>query len=132
MSKSRHTPISGKLSRSFGIDEETATDMVAEFREDGTIAIREEPVDRKLGRGEKLPEVVIDIREAWEAGQKKAVTAQAAPKAVETAIDRVLARLPVADLSEASPGKFTYNAKVWLMKELDREFHPPTTEQETP
>lgn len=121
--KSRHTPISGSLSRSFGIDEETALDLVAELRDDGTIAIREEPVDRKLKRGEKLPEVVINIRETWDAGKKKASNAKAAPKEIESAIDRVLARLPIADLS-GPPEKVGYQAKVWLMKELQKEFHP--------
>lgn len=121
--KSRHTTISGSLARSFGIDEETATDMVAEFRDNGTIAIREEPVNRKLKRGEKLPEIVINIRETWEAGKKKASNAAAAPKEIESAIDRVLARLPIADLS-GTPEKVGYQAKVWLMRELKREFHP--------
>lgn len=121
--KSRHTTLVGSLARSFGIDEENATDLVAEFRDDGTIAIREEPVDRKLKRGEKLPEVVINIRETWDAGKKKANNAAAAPKAIESAIDRVIARLPIADLS-GSPDKVGYNAKAWLMNELQKEFHP--------
>lgn len=121
--KSRHTTLIGSLARSFGIDEETATDLVAEFRDDGTIAIREEPVDRKLKRGEKLPEVVINVRETWNSGKKKANNAAAAPKAIESAIDRVLAKLPIADLS-GSPDKIGYHAKAWLIKELQKEFHP--------
>lgn len=126
--KSRHTTLIGSLARSFGIDEETSTDLVAEFRDDGTIAIREEPADRKLKRGEKLPEVVINVRETWDAGKKKATNAAAAPMAIESAIDRVMARLPIADLS-GSPEKVGYQAKAWLMRELRREFNPtPETE----
>ena len=121
--KSRHTTIAGSLSRSFGIDEINAVDLVAEMRDDGTISIREEPVDRKLKRGEKLPEVIIDVRETWEGGKKKASNAAAAPKEIESAIDRILAKLPIADLS-GDPDKVGYRAKVWLMKELQREFHP--------
>lgn len=127
--KSRHTPIAGKLSRSFGINEDDALDLVAEFRDDGTIAIREEPVDRKLKRGEKLPEVVINVRDTWTAGKKKASTAAAAPKEIETVIDKVLARLPVADLT-GTPEKVGYQAKVWLMRELKKEFHPELNEPE--
>ena len=127
--KSRHTTLTGSLARSFGIDEVNATDLVAEFRDDGTIAIREEPVDRKLKRGEKLPEIVIDVRDTWEAGKKKAQTAAAAPKEIESVIDRILAKLPIADLS-GTPEKVGYHAKVWLMRELKREFHPETNEPE--
>lgn len=121
--KSRHTTLIGSLARSFGIDEENAIDLVAEFRDDGTIAIREEPVDRKLKRGEKLPEVVINVRETWNAGKKKATNASAAPKAIESAIDRVIAKLPIADFS-GTPDKVGYQAKVWLMNELQKEFNP--------
>jgi hypothetical protein len=129
--KSRHTPIAGSLSRSFGIDEINARDLVVEFRDNGTVAIREEPVDRKLKRGEKLPEVEINVRETWEAGKNKAThsVAKAAPKELESAIDRVIAKLPIADLS-GDPEKVGYRAKAWLMKELQREFHPETFEQE--
>lgn len=129
VSKSRHTTLVGSLARSYGIDEESATDMVAEFRDDGTVAIREEPVDRKLKRGEKLPEVVINVRDTWEAGKKKASTAKAAPKEIESAIDRVIARLPIADLT-GTPEKVGYHAKAWLMRELQREFHPEKYETE--
>lgn len=127
--KSRHTPIAGRLSRSFGIDEVNALDLVAELRDDGTISIREEPVDRKLKRGEQLPEVIIDVRETWEAGKKNTVS-KAAPKEIESVIDRVLARLPIADLT-GTPEQVGYRAKAWLMKELKREFHPETANQDT-
>ena len=99
-------------------------DLVAEFREDGTIAIREEPVDRKLKRGEKLPEVVINVMDTWTSGKNKVTND--APKAIESSIDRILARLPVADLS-GPPERVGYQAKVWLMRELQREFHPTQT-----
>lgn len=129
--KSRHTPIAGKLARSFGIDEINATDLVAELRDDGTIAIREEPVDRKLKRGEKLLEVIINVSDAWVAGKNKATAKAEAPRALESAIDRVLSRLPIAELNE-QPGqadKFVYRAKAWLMKELQMELHPDTSEE---
>lgn len=125
--KSRHTTLIGSLARSFGIDEKAATDLVVEFRDNGTIAIREEPVDRKLKRGEKLPEVVISVRETWDAGKKKASNAAATPKAIESAIDRVIAKLPIADFSGA-PDKVGYQVKVWLMNELQKEFNPQQNE----
>lgn len=129
--KSRHTPIAGSLSRSFGIDEINALDLVVELRDNGTIAIREEPVDRKLKRGEKLHEIEINVRDTWDVGKKKAThaVAKAAPKEIESAIDRVIAKLPIADLS-STPARVGYQAKAWLMKELQREFHPEKFEEE--
>jgi len=111
---SRHTRIAGKLSRSFGIVDDE--DLVVEMRDDGTIAIREEPVNRRLKRNEQLDELVIDVRAAWEARKSQ-------PKVgdIERRIDKVLAKLPVMALSGA-PDKVGYQAKVWLMDAMAHEF----------
>lgn len=130
--KSRHTPITGSLTRSYGISDFTALDLVVELRDNGTITIREEPVDRKLKRGEKLPEIEINVRDTWEVGKKKTThaAARAAPEEIVSAIDRVIAKLPIADLS-STPELVGYKAKAWLMKELQKEFHPEKYETES-
>jgi hypothetical protein len=112
--KSRHTAASGRLTRSFGIEDDQ--DLVAEINEDGTLRIREEPVHRKLKRGEAIPEVVLVARDIWDARKTEAPVGD-----TESRIDKVLARLPIADLS-GSPEQVGYRAKVWLMAELKREF----------
>ena len=111
--KSRHTVIAGRLSRSFGITD--GDDLVAEFRDDGTISIREEPTERKLRRGEKLPEVVLNVREVWET-RKNAQSAEDA----KSLIEKVCAKLPIADLS-GTPERVGYQAKVWLLNALKHE-----------
>lgn len=111
---SRHTKASGRLTRSLGIEDDH--DLVAEICDDGTLRIREEPVNRKLRRGEVLPEVALIARDIWEARKTEAPVGD-----TERRIDKVLARLPIADLS-GSPEQVGYRAKVWLMKELKQEF----------
>ncbi len=112
--RSRHTAASGRLTRSLGIDGDY--DLVAEICEDGTLRIREEPVHRKLKRGEALPEVVLVARDIWAARKTDAPVGD-----TESRIDKVLARLPIADLS-GPPEQVGYKAKVWLLRELRREF----------
>lgn len=111
--KSRHTTISGKLARSFGISD--GDDLVVELVDDGTIRIREEPVHRKLRRGEVLPEVVLDVREIW------AKRGEAEPAgAAESLVDRLLAAVPIADLS-GTPQQMGYKTKAFLMGALKKE-----------
>jgi hypothetical protein len=114
MEKSRHTAISGKLTRSYGIQD--SEDLVVEMSDDGNIKIRKEPTDRKLRRGEVLPEVVINVQDAWDNRKEETPTNE-----LESRIDKVLAKLPIADLS-GSPGQVGYIAKIWLMRELKNEF----------
>lgn len=117
---SRHARITGKLSRSFGVEDDQ--DLVVELRGDDTIAIREEPVNRRLRRGEKLDELVLNPRELWDARKAK-------PKLedIEARIDKVLARMPLMQLG--ANDRLAYQAKVWLMREFEREFKP--TQQES-
>lgn len=112
--KSRHTAASGRLTRSFGVKDDQ--DLVAEICDNGTLRIREEPTNRRLKRGEVLPEVVLVIRDIWEARKAEAPVGD-----VERQIDKVLARLPIADLS-STPEQVGYKAKVWLMHALKQEF----------
>jgi hypothetical protein len=73
-------------------------------------------VFRRLKRGEVLPEVIINARAAWDNRQKESPIDD-----VERRIDKVLARIPIADLS-GSAEQVGYRAKVWLMSELKQEF----------
>lgn len=110
--KSRHTPISGKLTRSFGVTGDV--DLVAEMNADGTISIREEPVGRRLGRGEELPEVRVRVRDVWDNSLSvEPITAS------ESWVDALLSSLPIANFS-GSPERVGYLAKVWIMNELKR------------
>jgi hypothetical protein len=101
------------LSRSFGIVD--GDDLVVEMGDDGTVRIREEPVHRKLKRGEVLPEVVLDVREIWD---RRADTEPAG--AVESLVDRLMAAVPIADLS-GTPEQVGYKAKAFLMGVLKKE-----------
>lgn len=119
MSKSRHTSIGQTtLRRSYGITNDE--DLVVSLCPDNRVTIHKEPVDRKLRRGEKLPEVTIDIEEAW-ANRKDDQVDNSTLSELESRIDRVIRKLPIADLS-GSPEKVGYIAKSWLMRELEAEF----------
>lgn len=104
----------GRLTRSYGVEDDE--DLVVELADDGSLRIRAEPVTRRLRRGEVLPEVVVDVRKTWDERKKD----DASPHQIERIIDRVIARLPIADLS-GTPEKVGYQAKVWLLNELRRE-----------
>jgi len=109
--KSRHTTLSGKISRSFGIDEESAKDLVVELNEEKGIVIRKEPTDRKLKRGEVLPAVTIDPEEAFNNAGNPAYE-------VGDIIQALTRKMPVAKFLEGKPEHVDYRAKVWLMDEL--------------
>ena len=106
---SRYTNIGNGITRSLGEDEET--DFVVEIRRDGMIVVREEPL-RRLRRGEKLPEVVIDPWEAW----RNRTAAQVMEP--ETWVDALIRDLPVAKFEGENPSKVAYAMKVWLLEEL--------------
>lgn len=115
MSKSRHTPIGQTtLRRSYGITGNE--DLVVSLHPDNRITIHKEPTDRKLRRGEELPEIAIDIEEAWANRVDDTPVSD-----LESRIDRVVRKLPIADLS-GPPEKVGYIAKSWLMRELKAEF----------
>jgi hypothetical protein len=116
---SRHTPIKGKLTRSFG--QEGNQDLVVEFNEAGYVAMRKEPVDRKLKRGEQLPEARLTLDELWEHVSQVPVSA---PKLgeVEQILDRLLARLATADLGIEEFGERPhYRLKAWLWQQLKNQ-----------
>ena len=105
---SRHTLLKGSISRSLGVDGNE--DTVVEIRDDRTVVIRKEPTDRRLGRGEKLPEVVIDVDDAWEKGN--------AASNAEAKVDQLLSALHTADFSGQTPEKIEYKMRVWLINKL--------------
>jgi hypothetical protein len=127
--KSRHTTMSGRLTRSFWI--EGTEDFVVELVDDGQIIFRKEPADRKIKRGEQLPERRLDIREVMrdlDARPKGEIEATAI-------IERLLEKAPIAKFEEEPPRSVAYAMKVWLIKELKRivtkEEEPPDTEQDS-
>jgi hypothetical protein len=105
--------MSGRLTRSFGIVD--GMDLVVEMSADGVIVIREEPVDRRIGRGETLPEVRVTARDVWDNRSSDTPATEA-----ETWVDHLLTTLPVANLS-GPPERVGYLAKVWIMNELKRK-----------
>lgn len=117
---SRHTPIKGSLTRSFGIDEDHR-DLVVAMHEDGFVSARYEPTDRKLKRGEQLAEGRISVEELWQCHAKPIVT-NAKINEVELILRRILARVPTADLgSEELGSKAHYRLQSWLWQELKKE-----------
>ena len=90
--------------------------MVVEITPDGEVVIREEPTHRRLKRGEKLPEVRINAREAFTSGSRVEEIAQA-----ETWIDALIREAPVAKFEGDSPAKVAYSMKVWLLDRLNGE-----------
>lgn len=111
MASSRHTKLTGKLTRSLGVSE--GRDLVVELDAGGLVRIREEPVDRRLRRGEVLPEVVIDVREAFDKGPG------CAPEDwIERAAARLESKAAIADFGEEAGAKPAYAMKVWLTKAL--------------
>lgn len=110
--KSRHTPLKGKLTRSFGIDDE-ANDLVVEINDEQGIVIRKEPADRKLRRGEVLPSVVINPAEAYKNDGNPAMD-------IAKILQELTRRMPIASFIEGPPNHVDYRAKVWLLAELNQ------------
>lgn len=118
---SRHTPIKGVLTRSFG--EEESRDLVVSMHEEGYVSVRYEPTDRKLKRGEKLEESRISIEDLWELRSAPVVTDVKVGE-VELILNRILGRLPVADFGTEELGnKVHYHAKAWLWQQLKQEIN---------
>jgi len=116
---SRHPPIKGSLTRSFGIEEDR--DLVVAMHEGGYVSVRYEPVDRKLKRGEKVAEARISVEELWELRAKPVVTDVKIDE-VEHVLRRILARVPVADFGSEELGtKVSYRVQAWLWQQLKNE-----------
>jgi hypothetical protein len=116
---SRHTPIKGTLTRSFGEDDDQ--DLVVAMHEEGYVSVRYEPTSRKLKRGEKLPESRISVEDLWEM-RDKPLAAEVKVGEVELILKRILARLPIADFGiEELGNKVHYQAKAWLWQQLKQE-----------
>ena len=115
--KPRHTPIpdKGKLCRSYGMDSETGEDIVVELRK-GEIEIRREPTDRKIKRGEKLPNLVLNVQELAD-NLNSSVDTTEAEVSVQAILDEILLKLPVAKFEEESGNK-GYKVKAWLYQAL--------------
>ena len=113
MSRSRHTPAKGLLTRSLGVEDDT--DLVVGIDQDGTVMIRQEPTDRRLKRGEALPELRIDVRQAWEGRDAKGpVESEDTVRGILTALFH---SLPVAADDEADVKNLT-KLKGWMWQRL--------------
>lgn len=112
--KSRHTPMKGKLSRSFGFDD--TEDLVVELNAEGFVAFRREPNDRKLKRGEQLPEVRLDVRDMC---SDLSVPKPAAQEDEMVAIlERVAGQLTVRKFEEEPPKNLAHTMKFQLLDML--------------
>jgi hypothetical protein len=88
---------------------EDGVDFVAELRADGTLHLREEPVDRHLRRGEILPSLVLDLKQLWTQRKKT-------PE-VEDWLTGLERALPIADF-KGTPEQVGYQVKVWILNYL--------------
>jgi hypothetical protein len=119
--KSRHTPVSGSLTRSFGI--EGFNDLVVELKSDGQVIFRKEPVDRKIKRGEQLPERRLNVREVMgDLGNRPTKELE-----VTSIIEALMAKAPIAQFEGDTPRNVSYSMKVWLLKELKQIINPEET-----
>jgi len=108
---SRHTPIKGVVSRSFGIEDET--DTVVLLSEEGTVTVRKEPV-RRLRKGEQCPEATVTVDALWETRERPLESKDELTKFV----DNLVSRIPIADFGITDP-KADYKVKAWLLKQLN-------------
>lgn len=110
---SRHTVLAEgqHVSRSLGNLE--SQDFVVVIRGDRKLEIKLEPNGRRLGRGEKVETLELDLEELWDNRAK--------PKEIpaDSFVDDLLKKLPVASLS-GTPEKVGYVVKVWLLGELKK------------
>ena len=112
--KSRHTPMSGKLTRHFFTEENE--DLVVELNAEGYVVFRREPNDRKLKRGEQLPEFRVNVIEAC-----SNLSAPAAEESdVAAILEKIAAKVPIASFEDETPAKAAYKMKVWLLDELKK------------
>lgn len=116
---SRHTPISGRLTRSFGTDPDTGEDLVVELRE-GEVEFRKEPTNRRLKRNEQLPCQVIKIDEIM-GNLKVPVVVEESVGEVGKILERIAAKVPIAQFVEDGEKNLNYAIKVWLLAELKKE-----------
>ena len=118
--KSRHTEIKGKVARSFGVDKETAKDLVVELNAEEGIVIRLEPTDRRLKRGEVLPAVTIAPAVAFDNYNKAPEEVCSSAQEAESLIEKLCKKIPIAKFMDGAPQNIEYRAKVWLLSELNQ------------
>jgi hypothetical protein len=109
---SRHTPAKGTLTRSFGNEE--GEELVVELDAKGFVVFRREPLFRRRKRGEKHPELKLNVAEVMDNLSTPQVTAGE----VESILDQLLKKLPVAKFEGDTPAKMAYNLKVWMLQSL--------------
>ncbi len=115
--KSRHTQISGTLTRSFGIDED-GQDWVVELTDQGYIEVRLEPTGRRLKRGEILPHSRISVEDLWALRDQELPKPQALSE-VEQVFENLIKKLPVADFGlEGQREQVHYRLMIWLRNQL--------------
>lgn len=119
---SRHTTMTGRLVRSFGFDGNE--DLVVELVDDGQVIFRKEPTDRKIRRGEQLPERRLNVREVM----KDLLARPAQEMAAAEIIEAIIAKLPIAKFEEDEPKNIAYAMKVWLLNELKKTVTPERDE----
>jgi hypothetical protein len=102
----------GSLTRSFGNEE--GEELVVGLSDDGTVAFRRESVGRRLKRGEKHPELKLNVAEVMDNLSTPQVTAGE----VEGILDQLIKKLPVAKFDGDTPAKMAYNLKVWMLQSL--------------
>ena len=103
VSNSRHTPAKGLLTRSLGVEDNQ--DLVVGLDENGTLLIRVEPTDRRLKRGEVLPELRIDARQAWSGKDTKTPTET--EDTVREILTALFHTLPTAQMNENDQKSWT-------------------------
>lgn len=104
---SRHTALKGSLTRSLGASGDE--DLVVELAEPGILIIRREPLGRRLRRGEELPQMRIDLREAAK---------NMSGGFGEDAVGELIKKLPLASWEADKPATVAYKAKVWMLQQL--------------
>lgn len=102
--------MSGSLTRSFGL--QGSEDLVVELRESGEIAVRKEPVDRRLKRGEQLPEVCLNVQEVWD--RQEQLDGGDVQDLVNQVLDRLVRKIPIASFEGIPQERVDYRVKVWL------------------
>ena len=110
----RHTTLKKKLTRSFGV--ESGEDRVVELDDAGYVTFRREPTHRRLKRGEKLPELKLDIEEVMDTLSGPPVKES---ELVEI-LEGIASQVPIAKLEGLTPEKAAYELKVWLIQTMKR------------
>lgn len=133
---SRHTPIGSGLSRSMNADLEGLSDseLVIHLDPGGIIRLTAEPTNRRLGRGEILPEVKLDAVKLFNENKPGKVVSKVDglkfnDASLESKIDKVLSLVAI-EHDEGS--QIFYQAKVSLMKAVKKVFVTQEDQETTP